>query len=91
MEKIDGDEEEEIEHVRRLIKRHADYTGSLRAFKILALWEEMMPKFVKVLPRDYKRVLQALKKAHQAGLSGDDALNAAFEANSTDAARVGGS
>jgi len=49
-----------------------------------------MPKFVKVMPKDYKRVLQALKKAHQAGLSGDDALNAAFEANSTDAARVGG-
>jgi glutamate synthase (ferredoxin) len=32
-----------------------------------------------------------LKKAEQAGLSGDDALNAAFEANSTNVARVGGS
>jgi glutamate synthase (ferredoxin) len=49
-----------------------------------------MPKFVKVMPRDYQRVLETLKKAHQSGLSGDDALNAAFEANSTDAARVGG-
>jgi glutamate synthase (ferredoxin) len=84
------DEEEEIEHVRLLIKRHTDYTSSQRAFKILALWEETMPKFVKVMPRDYQRVLQALKKARQSGLSGDDALNAAFEANSTDAARVGG-
>ncbi|PAW76056.1 MAG: glutamate synthase large subunit [Verrucomicrobia bacterium Tous-C9LFEB] len=87
LEKIDPDE---VEHVRRLIKRHADYTGSQRAFKVLALWEETMPKFVKVMPKDYKRVLQALKKAEQAGLSGDDALNAAFEENSTDAARVGG-
>jgi glutamate synthase (ferredoxin) len=84
------DEEEESEHVRLLIKRHADYTSSQRAFKILALWEETLPKIVKVMPRDYQRVLQALKKAHQSGLSGDDALNAAFEANSTDAARVGG-
>ncbi len=84
------DDEEEIEHVRLLIKQHADHTSSQRAFKILALWEETMPKFVRVMPRDYQRVLQALKKAHQSGLSGDDALNAAFEANSTDAARVGG-
>ncbi|MCE0498775.1 MAG: glutamate synthase large subunit [Methylacidiphilales bacterium] len=91
LEKFDGEEAEQSELVRRLIKRHADYTGSLRAFKILALWEEMMPKFVKVMPRDYKRVIQALKKAHQAGLSGDDALDAAFEANSADVARVGGS
>ena len=90
LEKIDETEKEEIDRIRFLIKRHADYTGSLRAFKILALWEEMMPKFVKVMPKDYKRVLQALKKAHQSGLSGDDALNAAFEANSTDVARVGG-
>ena len=89
-EKIEESEKDEIEHIRFLIKRHADYTGSLRAFKILALWEEMMPKFVKVMPKDYKRVLQALKKAQDAGLSGDDALNAAFEANSTDVARVGG-
>ena len=29
-----------------------------RAFKVLALWEEMAPKFVKVMPKDYKRVLQ---------------------------------
>jgi glutamate synthase (ferredoxin) len=84
------EEEEEAEHVRRLIKRHADYTNSPRAFKILALWEETMPKFVQVMPKDYQRVLKAIKKAHKAGLSGDDALNAAFEENSTNAARVGG-
>jgi len=81
---------EESEQVRRLIKRHADYTGSQRAFKVLALWDEMMPKFVKVMPKDYKRVLQAIKKAEDSGLSGDEALDAAFKANSTDVARVGG-
>ena len=90
LERIDQEDKVEVEHVRLMIKRHAEYTGSQRAFKILALWEDSMPKFVKVMPRDYKRVLQALKKAHDSGLSGDDALNAAFEANSTDAARVGG-
>ena len=51
----------------------------------------MVPKFVKVMPKDYKRVLQAIKKAKDDGLTGDDALNAAFEANARDVARIGGS
>ena len=42
------------------------------------------------MPKDYKRVLQALKKAEQQGLSGEDAVNAAFEENTRDLARVGG-
>jgi glutamate synthase (ferredoxin) len=82
---------EEIDAVFQMIKKHADYTKSQKAFKVIALWEQMVPKFVKVMPKDYKRVLQALKKAEQDGLSGDDALNAAFEANARDVARVGGS
>jgi glutamate synthase (ferredoxin) len=80
----------EAEIIHSLIKRHADYTKSKKAFKVLALWEEMLPKFVKVMPKDYKRVLQALSKAEADGLSGDDALNAAFEANARDVARIGG-
>ena len=89
LEKIE--DAEEIEAIRALVKNHADYTKSQKAFKVLALWEEMVPKFVKVMPKDYKRVLAALKKAEQDGLSGDDALNAAFEANARDVARIGGS
>jgi hypothetical protein len=50
----------------------------------------MVPKFVKVMPRDYKRVLQAIQNALASGLSGDDALDAAFEENSRDVARIGG-
>jgi glutamate synthase (ferredoxin) len=46
--------------------------------------------FIKVMPRDYKRVLTALHKAQADGLTGDDALNAAFEANSKDVSRTGG-
>jgi glutamate synthase (NADPH/NADH) large chain len=40
-----------------------------------------LPKFVKVMPQDYKRVLQSLKKVQSQGLSGDDAIMAAFEEN----------
>jgi glutamate synthase (ferredoxin) len=43
------------------------------------------------MPMDYKRVLQALERAKAAGLSGDEALAAAFEENSHAAARLGGS
>jgi glutamate synthase (ferredoxin) len=82
---------EEINDLYQIIQRHADYTGSQKASKVLASWEEMVPKFVKVMPKDYKRVLQAIEKAIAAGLSGDDALTAAFEENARDVARIGGS
>jgi glutamate synthase (ferredoxin) len=82
---------EEIDDLYQMIQRHADYTGSEKASKVLASWKDMVPKFVKVMPKDYKRVLQAIEKAIAAGLSGDDALTAAFEENARDVARIGGS
>jgi glutamate synthase (ferredoxin) len=81
---------EEIEEIRLMIHRHAQYTRSQRAFKVLALWEQMTPKFVKVMPKDYKRVLQSLRRIKEAGLGGDEAIMAAFEENAKDVARVGG-
>ncbi len=82
---------EEIADLRQLVQQHADYTQSQKAATVLAHWEEMLPKFVKVMPKDYKRVLQAISVAIAAGLSGDDALTAAFEENARDVARIGGS
>jgi glutamate synthase (ferredoxin) len=61
------------------IEKHAEYTKSQKAISVLANWDNLVPKFVKVMPRDYKRVLQAIQNALASGLSGDDALNAAFE------------
>ena len=58
---------------RGSIEKHANYTHSATAVKVLANWEATLPKFVKVMPRDYKRVLQAIKNAVDAGLSGDEA------------------
>jgi glutamate synthase (ferredoxin) len=81
---------EEIREVRALIQRHAEYTSSERARNILKLWAEMVPKFVKVMPKDYKRALEATKRVKAAGLSGEAAIMAAFEQNAHDLARVGG-
>jgi glutamate synthase domain-containing protein 3 len=51
------DEEVDINGLRRLIERHVDYTGSPRGKWILENWGEMLPKFVKVYPHEYQRVL----------------------------------
>lgn len=82
---------EEIEELHQLIQRHANYTGSRKATQVLENWQEMLPKFVKVMPKDYKRMLQAISAAIESGLSGDAALSAAFEENARDVARIGGS
>ena len=81
---------EEIDELHRMIQRHANYTNSKKAARVLENWAAMIPRFVKVMPKDYKRVLLAIKKAQQAGLSGDEALTAAFEENARDLARIGG-
>jgi glutamate synthase (ferredoxin) len=88
LEKLD--QADEIELVWKMIQRHQTYTGSKLAARILANWQQMVPKFVKVMPRDYKRVLQALERMQQSGLSGDQAIMAAFEENAHDVARIGG-
>ena len=81
---------EELGEVRLMIERHAAYTDSQRARTILAHWQALVPKFVKVIPRDYKRMLQALNDVKRAGLSGEAAIMAAFELNKADAARISG-
>src|SRR5207245_11460994 len=50
---------QEAAEVRAMIERHVRYTGSDRGRFILQLWEDMVPKFVKVMPKDYNRVLMA--------------------------------
>jgi glutamate synthase (ferredoxin) len=84
------DEPEEIELVKDLVFRHAQLTGSTRAAKILVDWDYFVPRFVRVVPNDYKRVLDAQRKMRETGMSQEEAEMAAFELNAQDAARVGG-
>ena len=81
---------DEIEEIWKLIQRHQAYTKSKRAAKVLSSWRKLVPRFVKVMPKDYQRVLQAMKKVKEQGLTGDEAIMAAFEENVHDASRVGG-
>jgi glutamate synthase (ferredoxin) len=72
---------DELEEVWKLIQRHQAYTRSARAAAVLADWKNLAAKFVKVMPQDYKRVLLSLKKVQSQGLTGDEAVMAAFEEN----------
>ena len=65
-------------------------TGSKRAEEILASWNQLWPSFVRVMPNDYRRVLETQQKMRETGLSPEEAEMAAFEQNSHDAARLGG-
>ncbi|HEU4390877.1 MAG TPA: glutamate synthase subunit alpha, partial [Blastocatellia bacterium] len=81
---------EETDLLREMISRHATHTGSRRAREVLAAFEEWLAKFVRVIPNDYRRVLEAQQQMKQAGMSSEQAVMAAFELNAHDAARVGG-
>jgi glutamate synthase (ferredoxin) len=76
--------------LRALVARHVEVTGSPHAQRLLDAWPTVLPRFARVIPKDYKRVLACLQRAHDQGLSGDEAVMAAFEENSRDLARVGG-
>jgi len=83
-------EPEEIAAVRAMIEKHLAYTNSVRARQVLDNWEQMVPKFVRVMPRDYNRMLACIARAHEQGLTGEDAIMEAFEENARDLSRVGG-
>ncbi len=50
----------DAQRLQILVARHALHTGSVPARRILAQWSELAPKFVKVMPLDYRRAMQEL-------------------------------
>jgi glutamate synthase (NADPH) large chain len=60
---LDPLEEKDCEDLRFWIARHAELTGSPRANWILENWSAMLPKFVKVFPHEFKRVLGVKRQA----------------------------
>lgn len=68
LEKVE--ETDEVAELKELIIKHQNYTGSTRAAEILDSWDTSLGKFVKVMPRDYKRALEELAKATAEATSG---------------------
>ncbi|HWN14374.1 MAG TPA: glutamate synthase subunit alpha, partial [Candidatus Dormibacteraeota bacterium] len=67
---------EDVELVKDLLARHIRYTQSPVAARLLVDWERSQTKFVKVIPQDFKRVMAAIKKAQETGMSADEAVMA---------------
>ena len=58
-------QQEDKKLLRDLIERHLKWTASKRAQQILDAWPDMVGKFVKVIPIDYRRVLEKMRAAEQ--------------------------
>ena len=56
---------EDITTLRGMIEDHLSYTDSVPAQRILNNWQETLPKFKKIMPRDYRRILEERKKKQQ--------------------------
>ena len=67
-------DDDDCHTVKTLLKKHINYTKSPVAKNILDNWDKYQSKFIKVMPRDYKRVLSAIKKAREIGVSEDEAV-----------------
>jgi glutamate synthase (ferredoxin) len=60
--------EEDVDEVKDLLTRHLRYTNSKVAERVLIHWEELQRKFWKVMPKDYKRAVLAMKRAEKEGI-----------------------
>jgi glutamate synthase (NADPH/NADH) large chain len=74
---LDPLEDDDREFLREVIRRHHEETGSAVAERILGKWRREVEHFAKVMPKDYKRVLEAARVAEERGLSVDEAIMAA--------------
>ena len=63
--------------LHRLVERHRAETGSAVAGELLAGWDRALARFVKVMPKDYKRVLDAASRAELEGRDVNEAVMAA--------------
>jgi len=68
------DDDEDVKTVTGLLNKHVQYTQSTVAKRILDNWNDYRKQFVKVMPSDYKRVLNAIKTAREKGMDEDEAI-----------------
>ena len=68
----------DVMELKSLIEEHVRVTGSPKGKRILDHFEDYLPKFKKIMPHDYKRMMDLVMKYEQKGLSGDQAVESAF-------------
>jgi glutamate synthase (NADPH/NADH) large chain/glutamate synthase (ferredoxin) len=68
LERVGTDEDRAL--LRSLLERHAEATGSRKAQTILNRWDDFLPKFIKVIPVEYRKVVQQRKLQPQTAAKG---------------------
>ena len=70
--------EEDVAELKDMIGGHVRYTKSALGQEVLDNWSAFEGQFVKVMPRDYRKMLDAFKRVEGRGLTGDEAALVAF-------------
>jgi glutamate synthase domain-containing protein 3 len=73
----------DVATLKELIRAHVEATGSPRGKEILEHFGDYLPRFKKVLPYDYDRMLRVIASMEEKGLDGADAQLEAFYAQKT--------
>ena len=71
----------DVKQLKDMIKEHVALTNSEKGKAILDNFSEYLPKFKKVIPYDYNRMLMAIVQMEEKGLSSEQAQIEAFYAN----------
>ena len=74
-------EKYDVMELKDMIAEHVKYTGSAKGSRILENFMEYLPKFKKIIPHDYSRMLQTIYQMEEKGLSSEQAQIEAFYAN----------
>jgi glutamate synthase (NADPH/NADH) large chain len=61
--------EEDMALLRGMVERHLQWTGSTVAERVLNDWDRLLPRFIKVMPDDLKRVLEERQEAELEAVS----------------------
>lgn len=70
---------DEIDEIKQLVEKHVNYTNSLIGKYVLHHWNESIANMIKVIPKDYKNMLETIEEVESEGLQGSEAMLAAFQ------------
>jgi glutamate synthase domain-containing protein 3 len=79
MVEIEELDSSDVDWLHDVVEQHRDLTGSEVARRLVDAWSAEVSNFRKVMPRDYKRVLQVLKDASARGLTDDETAEIVME------------
>lgn len=79
MVQIERPSDDEIEHVRELIREHVERTNSPRGIRLLYQFDAERSRFKKVIPVEYAQILALVREEESKGATHDDAVETAFE------------